>query len=1478
FLDEFEPESIEYNSQMALRLRGRLDNGALHDSLTTLVARHEALRTTFDTIDGRGVQVIHPAGDVSLPVLDLSVHPDGVTELTGFLQAEAGRPFDLRHGPLLRARLVRMASDEHVLVLTMHHIVTDGWSTGVLVGELGELYRSAVIGVPADLPALPIQYADFAVWQRERLAGAALDEQVGYWRGQLAGVAPLELPTDRPRPVVRSREGALCEFVVPTDVTVGLKELSRRQDGTLFMTLIAVCQVLFARLAGQQDVAVGTVTSGRDRAELEGLVGFFINTVVLRSTVDMSRTFADFLGEVRETVLDAFAHAEVPFERVVDDLRPERDTSRSPLFQAMVVLQNTPTSEAELPELEVSDVELPEHTSLFDLTVQFEEFDGGLRVGLNYSTDLFDATTMRRMAGHLELLLDAVARTPECGVGELPLLDEAERARLLVEFNRTACSVPPSTFPDVFDVQATCTPDLVALRSEAEELSYAELRAWANRLAHLLISRGAGPEDVVALVLPRSVEIVGAQLAVMKAGAAYLPVDPEYPPDRIAFMLEDARPTQVITLAEFAPRLPALADGVVIELDRPVTLATLSEQREDDPVDTDRRAPLCLEHPAYVIYTSGSTGRPKGVAVSHVGLASFAAAEIDHFGVRSGDRILQFSSPSFDASVLELCMSLPAGATLVVPPRGPLLGEVLGDVLARQEITHALIPPVALATVPDVELPRFRSLIVGGDACTANLVDRWAQGRQMVNAYGPTESTVVSTWSGSLVSGGAPPIGRPIWNTRVYVLDEALRPVPVGVPGELYVAGRGLARGYLYRSGLTADRFVADPFGTQGSRMYRTGDLVRWRDDGQLEFVGRTDEQVKIRGFRIELGEVAAALRGHPEVADAIAVARQDGSGHKRLVAYVIPATGCVAPPGTALREFLGRTLPDYLVPSAFVALDEVPIGPNGKVDQRALPEPVIEPEPGSEYVAPETDTEIALVEIWQDVLGVSRVGLRDNFFALGGDSILSIQMISKARQAGLGMTAKNLFAYQTIAGLAPLVTTVDNTAGGKGPVVGPVLLTPIQRWFFDEHQVHAAHVNQSALLELTGELDRAALHRAYAALFVQHDALRMSFRQVDGQWQQYNRPVKDDVLLPSYDLSEVDPATRDETMERVAAEVHASFDLTEGPLLKAVLFDLGAQRGRCLFLVAHHLVVDGVSWRILLEDLDTGYRQAARGAPVDLGAKTTSFRDWSRGLTEHVAQGKLDHELEHWSAALDTAVPPREQEWSWQPGPAQAVSVAVNREDTDALLHAAPTAYRTRINDVLLSALGWALAEWTGQSRVAIDLEGHGREDVLDGVDLSRTIGWFTTMFPVTFDVPGSADWRGLIKSVRRQLRTVPGNGLGFGALRYLGTAEASARLAVDRAGPRVSFNYFGQSSSGGGEQDGGLYHLALPSIGLDHDPGQRSPHLLEVVGEVHDGQLGFSWYYEPSRHERSTVEFVAGRFAEALRRIADDCGGAAS
>jgi amino acid adenylation domain-containing protein len=1051
FLAQLDPDSVEYNMPMPVWWEGELDQVALNRALETLLERHEVLRTRLvEGPDGVACQVIDPPTRVELPVVDVSAEADPTAAAQALIAQDGAVPFDLATGPLIRARLIRVSEREHVLALCVHHVVFDEWSSGILRRELGELYDAYHTGRPPRLPELPVQYADFAVWQREWLTGEVLERQLGYWRDALAGAPVLELPTDRPRPPVRSSAGASVEFEVPERVVEGLRTVARAAGASMFMTLFSAFVVLLSRYSGQDDVVVGTPIANRNRTEIEGLIGFFVNTLVLRTDLSGDPTFAELLGRVREVALNAYAHQDVPFESVVDALGVRRDRSRTPLFQVMFSYAQGggaradgdgpvgPVAPARPAPVEGRGGHAPKPVK-FDLALAFGETGtGGLAGGLQYATSLFDAARIDRMVQHLLVLLEAVAANPHRRLSQLPLLTAAEVAELHRWSGVTAPVPAVGGVHELVSAQAAARPDAVALRSGGVWLSYGELEARANRLARYLRQVGVAREDLVGLCLPRGVDMVVAVLAVWKAGGAYVPMDPQYPADRLGYMLADSGARFLVATAETVRGLPAGAvppEVRVLALDDAEVGAALAELPAE---------PLGLtvspDQAAYVIYTSGSTGRPKGVLLQHRGVVNLAVAMRPVLQAAEGTVALQFASFSFDAAVLDMAVVLAAGGTLAIATAAEQAEpSALAAMISDHGVQTASVVPSLLAVLDPDQVPGVRNWVVGAERLTAGLARTWASRARLCNTYGPTEATVITTAVPLTVPDGdpeqdpLPPIGVPIANATVRVLDRSLRPVPVGVTGEIYIGGPGVARGYHRRPALTARHFVPDPVAGDGSRLYRSGDLGRWRADGQLEFVGRADNQVKVRGFRIEPGEIEHVLRTHPGISAAVVIA--DGEGEdRRLVAYLVPAGADGPPPVAELREFLRQRLPEFMVPAVFVPLDALPLGPNGKLDRAALP--VADRArlgPVSVYEAPRDATEELLAGIWAELLKVERVGVHDNFFDLGGHSLLATQVMSRVRAVfDVEIPLAALFDHPTIAGLAKVVNRSLQEASGS--------------------------------------------------------------------------------------------------------------------------------------------------------------------------------------------------------------------------------------------------------------------------------------------------------------------------------------------------------------------------------------------------------------------------------------------------------------
>jgi amino acid adenylation domain-containing protein len=986
FLAQLEPDSVEYNVPMPVWLTGDLDVEALRAALTAILDRHEVLRTRLVTDpDGVPYQLIDPAADVSLPIVDLSDEPDPDRAAEQWVAQDAASPFDLATGPMLRVSLLALAPRRHLLALCVHHVVSDEWSAGILRRELRALYDNP----QADLPRLPVQYADFAFWQRASLSGDVLDGQLRYWRRQLADVPALELPTDRPRPPVRSSAGAAIEFAVPADVTAGLRHLAQRSGASMFMTLLGAFTVVLARLSGQDDVVVGTPVAGRDRAETEDLIGFFVNTLVVRTDLTGDPTFAEVLARVRRTALDAFAHQDVPFEQLVEALVTDRDRSRTPLFQVLFSYQ---AGEGAAGEPVSADVVLP---AKFDLSVTVTDGpEGGLVGGVQFSTALFDPASMRRLVAALQSVGAAVAADPARHVSEMPVH---------ADDNRKAWYGPRVALPrarGVHELVAVGEGGGVAVVCGGVSLSYGRLHDWSSRLAHYLRSVGVGAESVVGVCLPRGVEMVVAMLAVWKAGGVYLPLDPQFPADRLAAIAGDAGMVVLIADAEVLP-------GV-----RVVRLDDAAVDRCPGTVPVVRVEPA---QAAYVLFTSGSAGRPKGVVVSHEALLGLVSGIGPVYGLGAGDGVLQFASFGFDASVLDVVLALVAGARLVIASGGQRSEpDRLAELLVRERVRFASVVPSLLAVSDPRGWVGVVRILTGAERLDAWLAERWA-GRGLVNTYGPTETAVMVTAGPVDFDGVEPSVGRPVANARLYVLDRWLSAGPVG---ELCIAGPQVARGYAGRPELTAACFVADPFAADGSRMYRSGDRVRWRSDGRLDFLGRVDDQVKVRGFRIEPGEVQAALIAHPGITAAVVVA--DGeAADRRLVAYVVPTM----PPAAELRDFLATRLPDFMIPTAYVELAALPLTANGKLDRKALPAAEITTR---DYAPPTTPTEELLAGIWTEVLPVDRVGISDNFFDLGGHSLLATQVITRIRAAlAADLSLAQLFDHPTVADLASVIDTL---------------------------------------------------------------------------------------------------------------------------------------------------------------------------------------------------------------------------------------------------------------------------------------------------------------------------------------------------------------------------------------------------------------------------------------------------------------------
>jgi amino acid adenylation domain-containing protein/non-ribosomal peptide synthase protein (TIGR01720 family) len=1490
FLHQLDPLDAAYNIFALTGLRGRLDVPRLTAAVNEVVRRHEAWRTCFPVVDGRPVQAVLPPLELRPPVVDLRALPEAVRRQAalGIARQEKARPFDLERGPLVRALLIHLGDEELFCQLTVHHIVSDWASFQIAWGEIAALYAAFGEGQPSPLPEPPIQYADFTVWQREWMQGETLQAYLDFWLREIEG-APLvlELPTDRPRPAFLTTRGAQPPVVLPLAETDALRAVARREGVTTFMALLGVYAALLHRLTGEEKLLVSSQNANRGRAEVQGLLGFFLTQLVLATDLAEDPTFRELLKRVRGTAIRAFGHQDLPFGKLVEAVRPERDPSRAPLVQVSLQVLDAEYSEFVLPGLAAESVKLEDEAALFDLSLTLWESSRGITGTLEHNLDLFDATTGLRLARAFESLVAQVGRDPEVRVSELRLLSDGAVHQVLAEWNDTAVVEPAPRVDRLVAEQAARTPEAVALATQDGEVTYRELVSRAGQLADWLQSQGIGPEARVGLCVERTADVAVGMLGIWQAGAAWVPLDPGYPADRLAFILEDAGLAAVVTRDRPASRLPSFSQAL-LSLDQ-------LEQAPPSPggVGGDGRG-AGGEGLAYVIYTSGTTGRPKGVMVEHGNLAHVLRASRREFGWNERDRIPALAPFSFDIFLFELWSPLTAGGTCELVPLVPALDlPALMAALERSTRLHA-VPAlmrqiVALGRAEGRRWPGIRTLFVGGDAVPPELLADLPEvfpSAEIRVLYGPTEGTIIcASFQANEIPwpdrGPKAMLGRPLPDAEIRLVERSGGLAAIGVPGELWIGGPGVTRGYLGREELTAEKYPQ----RDGRRWYRTGDLARRLPDGLLEFLGRADDQVKVRGFRIEPGEIESALVEHPAVREAVVLAVSVEGGDKRLVAWVVPeGEGGEWEEATedAVRAALARRLPEHMVPGAFVALAELPLTAHGKVDRRALLRSGTAAVPVASgasneatATAPRTPEEEVLAEIWGGLLGVERIGVHDNFFRLGGDSILGIQVVARARPAGLVITPRQIFENQTIAALAavarPVVEALDTTEE-EGPVTGEARLTPVQLRFLEGlpegGPVDPHWFDQALLLEAREPLEAGRLAAALAVLAERHDALRLRFGLPEGVRASARlgseTPGGEGFPLSLIDLSLLpesipEPDLRS-AIESACEQVHRSFDLAEGPLARAALFDLGPGRPQRLFLAIHHLVVDAVSWRILLEDLQAAYGQ------LTLPPRTTSWKRWTERLTAHARSMDLRRELGFWRsvpspAPLPVDLPGTPEEDTV--GAEASVAVELPAEITTALLREAPAAWHARTDDLLLAALAMAFAQWTGEGRLVLDLEGHGREEIGPGIDLTRTVGWFTTVYPVALDLSAARGPGGAIRAVKEQLRAVPGRGLGYGLLRYV----VGDRALAQRPEPEVGFNYLGQVDAV--LSAAGSLVPASESAGPSRSPRARRAHRIEVDALVHEGRLRVGIAYGSRLFARETMERLADGFAAALREL---------
>ncbi len=1451
-LNQLDKNSINYNMPYVKVLDDLQEVERIELALTKLIERHEALRTSFEIIDGEVIQRVHEK--VDFKVNHLKAQDDQVAKIIG----EFISPFDLSKAPLLRAGIIE-SQEKNVLILDMHHIISDGVSMEILIRDFIDLYQGK------ELEKLRIQYKDFAVWQNELLKADQGQRQEKYWLRIFNEdeIPVLNMPTDYPRPLIQSFEGDQINFKIEKELTDKLNELASKTNTSLFMVLLAIYNVLLSKYSAQEDIVIGTPIAGRDHADLENIVGMFVNTLAFRNKPNADKTFFHFLNEVRENSLQAYENQDYQFEMLLDKLDLERDMSRNPLFDVVFVFQNINSNMSDGRKGKTVDWKVK--ISKFDLTLSAVKTNESIYFSFEYSTKLFKKETVERISRHYINIIEEIANNPDTQISAISMLSDEEKEQILVEFNDTKTDYPNNkTISELFTEQVEKAPEKIAIVFEDQQLTYRELHQKSNQFAHLLREKGFRPNQVAGIIAKHSIETIIGVLAIVKAGGAYLPLDLKYPEERIEYMLEDSSATLLLGTQEISEMINFV--GEFINIKDQIVESDLQQDLEDLNKPTDL---------IYIIYTSGSTGKPKGVMIEHRNVVRLIKNS-NMLVIGENDRIMQTGSLAFDASTFEIWGSLLNGAGLYLISKEDMLSaeQIEKKIQLYQISTIWLTSPLfnqLFDDNPAIFAP-LKTLIVGGDALSPkhiNAVRNRYQNLTVINGYGPTESTTFTTYyKVDKEFDDSIPIGKPVSNTQVYILDKNQKVLPIGIPGELCICGDGLARGYLNQPELTKEKFI---FGTltKGEnsrfRMYKTGDKARWLSDGNIEFLGRIDRQVKIRGFRIELGEIENQLLSHQAIREVYVADHKGLNGNKSLTAYFVAIEDVSI---ADIRKFLSEKLPQYMIPASFIQLTKMPLTANGKIDRKALPEPD-ENINRSRYVAPTNEIERKLVEVWSENLGISKVGVTDNFYELGGDSIKAMQVTAKLSYNGYNLHVKDLLLNPTIRELAQKISINKNLLKAEqGLITGEVELSPIQiRVLNDDEIVNKNYHSFATLRKFNVEVNNELIKKAVMKIIEQHDALRLNYDPTKGVLIENSRYLEEEFDLILHDLSQMSPKMQKEKLKTYSEEIMASYDIERDLLLKVCVFDLG-EDGKRVLLAPHHLVTDAVSLRILLEDFADFYSQLIHTGKIEALPKSNSFKRWTEEVIKYSQSQELLAEKPFWEETLsgDFELP---IEYDQGPDSFEYMGMVGNSltvEETELLLTRTHHVYQTEINDILLTALALTMNQFTQNKDVLIELEGHGREDFNTALDLSRTVGWFTAAYPVKLSLKDCTTLDEQILVVKEQLRRIPNKGVGYGILKYC----TKSNLAELKKSSLINFNYLGRFDR---ESENDIFSTAKESIGLKIDPANQMLSSLNVSGAISLGKLIISIMYSKNKFKQETVQYLLNEYMKNLRTIIKHC-----
>ena len=1479
FLYVNSPESPAYNVSFSARIISSLNVEALKKSIQKLVNRHSSLRTNYRLEDGKPVQVVHGYQEVSFTKIDVSELDEN--SLRNLVLEKSREQFDLENGNVFRVFLFSKNEIDNVLLISTHHISTDGRSVETMMEELGKLYESEVKDLSDSLLPAEKYYHEFISAQEEFVNSDKAKSQLEYWTNELSGeLTDLDLPNDRPRPPMQTYNGGTVYFELDAELVDKLKQISKESGATLFAFMLS-CYLLFLRKHSSNiDISSGIAAAGRSFPGFENVMGYFINPVTIRTQITDEMTFDELLSVTKRKVLHAVDNQDIPFQLVVEQLMHSRDASRSPVFQTFFGLQRiqgddsiqeliVPGNESAIVDwagLKLKPYQISQQEGQFDITAEFAEGKDVFSGAFKYNTDLFDRSTVEKMSEHFLNLLRQIAENKSKAISEYYLITESERTLILNNWNNTNLELTGIDFIDkLFDEAAKNNSLNPALVFEGRSISYNELSERSDSLSTALRNKGLARGDLAAICLERSFEMVVAMLAVLKAGAAYVPVDPDYPEDRIRFMLKDSAAKVLLTQNKYKH---FAVDHSSIVLADDFSSVEISNASSDEVLERS------IDDCAYVIYTSGSTGTPKGVAISHRALANHMLwlKGISEFTCK--DSVLQKTPYSFDASVWEFYLPLLNGGKLVIAkPDGHMDTNYLVNLVKEAGVTHIqFVPSLLRLFIDEPDITSCKSLkfiFSGGEALTSDLRDKVFDNldTRLVNLYGPTEATIDSVYHECERDDrlSTIPIGRPIYNMKAFVADNKLNLLPPGIAGELILGGDGIAIGYLNNPELTSEKFLQDSITHSKGKLYKTGDKVKFNYNGELVYLGRIDHQVKFRGFRIELSEIETALKQFEGVRDAYVDLRKDNAGRDVIAAYLIPSTKSVELISD-VKSSLKRFLPEYMIPGHFIELDELPHLPNGKIDRRKLPDPAVQDKRSDSFSKAKEPIEKTLVRIWEEVLGLSNIGINDNFFELGGDSIMSIQIISRAAREGIRITPRQIFSFQTIAELSKEADAKD-LLSVKESATGEVMFTPVQLRFLKTGMKYPSHFNHSVLIKVRKGLDADILDKAFKAVISHHDALRIKLTGKD------SGTIPEDSLpagFAEFDYSALNPDSALDNLQKEKQRLNTLPDLTEGRLLNAACFRMPEENDRLLFNI-HHFCIDGVSWRILLNDFVHAYESLAAGKDVSFQPKSTSFREWCMKLHEYSRRGEVEEKASLWNnieTGEDTLLPEGVAIEKNIYSSATRLSISLTPEETSHLTGDANKSFNTSINDLLLSALAISYGRLTGNSKLLIDLEGHGRDDLFEDADISNTIGWFTSIYPVLLEAQQSEDIPSVIKSVKETLNSISPEGINFGMLKYLRDDLQMDRL--NKIQPRIIFNYLGQFRE---EIAPGGWTFDTDSLNLETGGEELRQHLIEMNSMIASSRLVMNIEYSKNIHDEQFIKSFADQYLSALRDVLNHC-----